>query len=84
MLLDGEFVEVELGRIYNKSFVIDIRANPSFHNQVLLLHNKRPSNCVTIDRGVYMFLREEKVSMKVCSFDSGVENVVLNFYDLNN
>ena len=52
-------------------------------NQVLVLHDKRPSGCVMIDRGVYVMVREERVRMKIWSFDSGMENVVLNFYDLN-
>ncbi len=38
LLLEGEFMEVELGNICNKSFPIDIKANPSLLNQVLVLH----------------------------------------------
>ncbi len=58
LLLDGEFMEVELGHICQKSFPIDIKANPSLLNQVLVLHDKSPSSCLQIDRAVYIMTKE--------------------------
>jgi len=52
--MDGEFVEVELGRVCERSFCIDVKANMQLINQVLVLHEKNPSQSVAVDRMVYL------------------------------